>query len=234
MTTNFDRHDEENLVRRAQNGDHHAFAALYHANKPLVVGYLRQRIPRGDPWLVDDITAETFARAWRSLHAYTPRSRLSAWLCTIAHNYLFDHYRKARHETPDGLIPINSATIEPAEETVLRKHDFQHTLAAVRALPPTTRECILRSVAGYTPTETAHALDIATVTMHRRRRDGIQQIHQLLSYNIPLRQWYPKPPSHAHQNPPRRQPGRAARSEVGPQVGTPGGTTSRHSQNPSG
>ncbi|NKQ58750.1 sigma-70 family RNA polymerase sigma factor [Amycolatopsis sp. K13G38] len=88
------------LLRRAQAGDTDAFAQIYQAQRHFVFAYLYRRVTNRHT--AQDLTAETFARAWRSRTAVThQRSEVNAWLVTIARNLLLD-YRKAaaRRECP--------------------------------------------------------------------------------------------------------------------------------------
>jgi RNA polymerase sigma-70 factor (ECF subfamily) len=84
--------------------DTETFAHLYETNVTRTYNHVRARV--GDPDLAEDLTAQTFLRAWQSIGAYRPlpgRPFIS-WLFTIANNLVVDHYRRSRRE----LVGIKS------------------------------------------------------------------------------------------------------------------------------
>jgi RNA polymerase sigma-70 factor (ECF subfamily) len=84
------------------------FAGLYEAHVDRIYTHVRARL--GDPDLAEDLTAQTFLRAWQSIDRYRPLPGrpFLAWLFTIANNLVIDHYRRHRRE----LIGV---TVEPRD-----------------------------------------------------------------------------------------------------------------------
>ena len=79
-------HDERDLVERAAAGDRDAFETLYELNVQPVFAFLRSRAPRE---LAEDLTAETFCRAYQHIGRYEWRGApYRAWLRRIARNLL--------------------------------------------------------------------------------------------------------------------------------------------------
>jgi RNA polymerase sigma-70 factor (ECF subfamily) len=69
------------------------FEELYHAELPRVYNFFRYRF--GDGQLAEDLTSETFEKAWRNRHRYQRNlSAFSTWLFSIARRLAVDHYRK--------------------------------------------------------------------------------------------------------------------------------------------
>ena len=66
--------------------------ALYPEALPEVYGYLRHR--SGDPALAEDLAAETFLQAARSLRDGTVGVVTTGWLVTVARHKLIDHWRR--------------------------------------------------------------------------------------------------------------------------------------------
>jgi RNA polymerase sigma-70 factor (ECF subfamily) len=86
-------HEDCTLVERIQRGDTAAFQALYDKYLRLVYRYVHVRV--GDPQEAEDLTAETFIKAWHGLEKYECRDKpVGAWLFRIAHNQIVDKYRK--------------------------------------------------------------------------------------------------------------------------------------------
>lgn len=82
--TAWDPDVEAQIIARAK-ADRRAFAAIYRAYYPGVVGYLYRRV--GDEHLAEDLAAETFIKAMNGLRKYEPRGLpLKAWLLRIATN----------------------------------------------------------------------------------------------------------------------------------------------------
>ncbi len=75
---------ERSLVLRARDGDKNAFAALYRTHVDVVFGFLRFRAGADR---ADDLTAETFCRAWSGISRYEwTGAPFRAWLLRIAYN----------------------------------------------------------------------------------------------------------------------------------------------------
>ena len=87
-----------------------------------------------------DITAETFVRAWTAPEE--PRlESVKAYLFTIARNLHRKQWRRAsRHEVLDEAMP--DPAISP-DEAAANREEFQRTLAAVHALPEMDRTVLL-------------------------------------------------------------------------------------------
>ena len=86
----------EDATAEARDSD--GFAQLYEAHAGRIYAHVRARV--GDPDLAEDLTAQTFLRAWQSIERYRPLPGrpFIAWLFTIANNLVVDHYRRRRRE----------------------------------------------------------------------------------------------------------------------------------------
>ena len=84
--------EEGGLVHRAKSGDCEAFAKLYDAYLDRVYRYVYFRV--SDDLTAEDLSSQVFLKAWESLDHYQMNgSPFVAWLYTIAHNLVIDHYR---------------------------------------------------------------------------------------------------------------------------------------------
>lgn len=80
-------------IERVQRGDADAFRLLYDQYARFVYRYTLLRIR--NPQDAEDITAETFVRAWRSIAKFQWREvPFGAWLLRIAQNLIIDKTRK--------------------------------------------------------------------------------------------------------------------------------------------
>ncbi len=84
--------DEPKLVRQAKTGDSEAFGVLYDAYMERIYRFIYFRVE--DQQTAEDISSQVFLKAWENLGRFqiggTP---FLAWLYTIAHNAVIDHYR---------------------------------------------------------------------------------------------------------------------------------------------
>src|SRR5215467_5226435 len=79
------------------------FEALYRAELPRIYNFFRYRV--GDGPLAEDLTADTFVKAWRHRARYRrDLAAFSTWLFTIARRVAQDYYRKPHNEIPLGEI----------------------------------------------------------------------------------------------------------------------------------
>jgi RNA polymerase sigma-70 factor (ECF subfamily) len=94
----------------------------------------------GNPHDAQDITAETFVRAWTAPEE--PRlESVKAYLFTIARNLHRKQWRWAsRHEALDEAM-LDAAT--RPDEAAVNREEFQRTMAAVHALPEMDRTVLL-------------------------------------------------------------------------------------------
>ncbi len=70
------------LVRAVAAGDRRAFEALYARHAPTVMRFLHHLCH--DAGLAEDLTQETFVRAWRAAPRFRPEAAVRTWLLEIA------------------------------------------------------------------------------------------------------------------------------------------------------
>ncbi len=85
----------EDLLERARQFDMEALAVIYDTYSPGIYRYAMRLL--GDEQLAEDCTADTFQRFLLALRSRRgPDLHLQAYLYRIAHNWITDHYRRAR------------------------------------------------------------------------------------------------------------------------------------------
>jgi RNA polymerase sigma-70 factor (ECF subfamily) len=96
-----DGSDDSALARQAQAGSTSAFGTLVHRHHGRVFAFLmaitRQRQD------AEDLTQETFLRAWDKLHHYNPELPLLPWLLTLARRQSIAALRRSRPLRPDAM-----------------------------------------------------------------------------------------------------------------------------------
>jgi RNA polymerase sigma-70 factor (ECF subfamily) len=137
----------------------------------------------------EDLTQETFLRAWRFRESYAGRASLRAWLYRIATNVCLDALeRRPRVPTADGevswLQPIPddlllAAPDETDAEVVARETIELAFLVALQHLPPRPRAVlILRDVLGWRARNTAELLETSEASVNsalQRARAGLKE-----------------------------------------------------------
>ena len=87
----------------------------------------------------EDIAQETFVRAWRNAHRWTPgRARFESWVGRIAINLCHDRLRRRRETTMDAP-PERRDGAAPADAALSAGQGAERVRAAVAALPERQR-----------------------------------------------------------------------------------------------
>jgi RNA polymerase sigma-70 factor (ECF subfamily) len=90
--------NERQLVLQAQAGNTEAFGQLYDAYMERIYRFVYFRVE--DQQTAEDITSQVFLKAWSNLDRFSfTRTPYLAWLYTIAHNAVIDHYRTRKVTT---------------------------------------------------------------------------------------------------------------------------------------
>jgi RNA polymerase sigma-70 factor (ECF subfamily) len=125
-------------------------------------GYFRRAVGRHD--LAEDLTQEVFLRVVRATDQYQARGRERAWLFTIAHRVLIDHFRR-RKASPVALATAAPGPRHHAELTDVEPAGVPATQElrvvledALLRLPDEDREIfLLAELAGLSYAEIADA-----------------------------------------------------------------------------
>ena len=133
----------------------------------------------GSPQLAEELTQETFYQAVRSIDRYDGTCRIGTWLCGIAKNVLFTHYRKQRPTVPLDEAPERTAP--SAEETALTEMDRQTVLARIDAMPDPGRAILrLRLLDGLSFRQIGKALGgtetWARVSFYRAKQTLVKEL----------------------------------------------------------
>jgi len=166
----------------ARNGDKDAFGQLYDHYQPSVYRFLYYRV--GSATLAEDLTAETFFRALRSMHSFRWQGKdFGAWLMTIARNLTADHFKAGRtrlEQTTEDMQTLDS-TSEGPEIEVLSSLTNEALLRALGELPTEQREClIMRFLQGLSIAETAEILGRSSGAVKQLQLRGVRNLAKLI------------------------------------------------------
>ena len=124
----------EELACRAQAGSLPSFAMLVQRHQGRLYNFLLRKL--GSEPDAEDVTQETFVRAWQRIDQYRPRWRFSTWLYTIGSRLAINHHRagarRRRVERPAaGFDRAVTGGADPAEQVSrLEDHENVWSLAS--------------------------------------------------------------------------------------------------------
>jgi len=123
--------------------------AVYAEQLPRVYNFFRYRLR--DSTLAEDLTSQTFEKAWRARHRYRRDvAGFATWLLAIARNVAIDHGRARREHAPLEAAVDVAATGTP-EEAQAHASDRERLAALIERLPDRERELLaLKYGAGAT------------------------------------------------------------------------------------
>jgi len=177
--------NDQQLVKRAQQGDRSAVAELYRKNQPSVYRYIAYRV--GSTAVADDLTAEVFVSMVKNINRYEYRGRpLLAWLYIIAGNIVKMHYRrqqKAEFEPlPDEMIDPKSNPEELAQIRLTQ----DRLMAAMPRLTEGQRQVILlKFIEGFDNTEIAAMLDNTEGAIRVLQHRALLALRRVLAEEAP-------------------------------------------------
>lgn len=178
-------HDsDENLLRRAREGDDEAFAALFSRYAAPVLSYLNRLA--GDRQLAENLCQETFLRLYERRRQYRFPAPVRPYLYTIARNILRNHIARRAPETPRGQAldeaPEAAATGLGPLEVAARQDDLEQLERAIRSLSADAREIlVLRHFQGLRYDEIAQILDQPEGTLRSRHARALATLGGLLN-----------------------------------------------------
>ena len=94
------------LVTRVCQGDQEAFRLIFDRYSRPVIGFIYDMV--NDRELAEELTQETFVRAFRAIHSMKPETKLSTWLFGIARNVARESLRARTRSTREVTLEDES------------------------------------------------------------------------------------------------------------------------------
>jgi RNA polymerase sigma-70 factor, ECF subfamily len=145
---------DEELMRRAQNGDRQAFSLIYERYSSAVLSYLYRML--GNVEDVESIGQEVFLRAFRFAPTYRFPEKLSTWLFTITRNLAINNARRRKRSPVRNVTELNLEGVEVsgdpwqvahhATDNVEKQEEIARILTALEDLPTDQKEVIVLGV----------------------------------------------------------------------------------------
>lgn len=177
------------LLHKAQHGDVDAFAELFEEFRPTIHSVAYRLVGADD---CDDVTMETYLKAWKAVPRFRGSSGIKTWLCRIARNTALDFLRarsreEARREPSSRLDdegderqPLVERVADPGGRSPAEQLELQELggvlREAIEALGQIHRTAlIMREVDGLSYREIAAATGVSVGTVmsrlfHARRK----------------------------------------------------------------
>jgi RNA polymerase sigma-70 factor (ECF subfamily) len=180
-----DRHDDAELVAAVLAGDREAFSPLLARWQPSVLGLCRRLLGPGPQ--AEDVAQEAAVHAFLGLPRLADPVRFGAWLHAIAANRARMALRRRRLlalERPplDATVGLRAGEPVPTPEDAWAVQEVHEAiLAALRELPPATREAVIGFyLQGYSYRELAELLGAPLSTIRGRLYHGRRQLRRTL------------------------------------------------------
>ena len=180
VTSSGENVNESQWIRNALAGDADAQWHLYDAHVDRVYRLALRMTSDGS--LAEDLTQDTFIRAFDRLKSFRGDGPFAAWLHRIATSVIYSALRKRsriwKHETTEldpGLV-VSERTTAPDDGELRRCLD-----EAISTLDPTHRLVfVMHDLEGFTPLEIAEAMDTPVGTAKARLSRARKKLRAML------------------------------------------------------
>ncbi len=161
--------DEELLVQRAAAGDERAYGKLVQAYQSRVFNFVRSMV-RNDE-VAEDITQESFVKAFFSLKRLQNAGSFKSWLFRIANNNTLDWLRRKRFQLVDVDDQIHESYVDKRdpESGAMEQERLNHVRAALNKLKPDQKAILVMcDLQGLSYAEIAEVLKVPFGTVQSR------------------------------------------------------------------
>lgn len=188
------RRDYKLLKRALEENDQRAYADLMTLYRDSIYFMLVKIVKNKDD--AEDLTLETFGKAFRYLHKYTPQYAFSTWLFKIAMNNSIDYIRHKNNLPPcvdtdlytcDKEYLVNNYTTDDIltpEQAIMEKERYKMLRLAVEQLPPKYRKIVeLRYYEDLSYDEISKTLDITLSNVKIQLMRARNMLSQMMDKN---------------------------------------------------
>ncbi|HKP64977.1 MAG TPA: RNA polymerase sigma factor [Casimicrobiaceae bacterium] len=189
---------DEALMLNYARGAATAFDMLYARHRGGVYRYVLRHC--GNAHVADEIFQDVWMNVIRSRSTYAPTSRFSAWLYTLAHHRLVDHWRMTGHVdtvsidgddgVSDAVTALPAARADEPDERAEHRDLATKLRTALAKIPPPQRDALLlQQESGLSLLEIATLTGVGVETVKSRLRYAVAKLRNELGA---LREWAPR------------------------------------------
>jgi RNA polymerase sigma-70 factor (ECF subfamily) len=177
------------IIKRAQQGDADAFAALFQIHKARIYSVCLRMTNNATE--AEDLTQDAFLQVFRKLPLFRGDSALSTWLHRVAVNTVLMHFRK---KSP-YQVPLDEPYPNSDGSPIRREYGSKDNrlagcvdrialTAAIKELPPGYRTVyLLHEVEGYEHQEIAEILGCSVGNSKSQLHKAKLRIRELLTHS---------------------------------------------------
>lgn len=174
--------DEELVERCRITGCSQAASELVRRHLRRVRGVIFPMIL--DHSVADDLTQETFLRAWRGLSGFRVEARFSTWLTRIAWNVVQDELSRRERSATIGAdsVEIACSVTDRPDNAILQRELDQQIATALASLSAKLRAAIvLTGLQQLSPNEAAELEGCSIATMYWRIHEARRLLEERLA-----------------------------------------------------
>ena len=183
------------LVKLAMEQNQAAFIVLYTRYNAGVKSHISRYVSQKED--VEDISLESFQKAFSQIGTYNPEYKFSTWLYRIARNTAFDHLSK--HDREKNNMPTTSinedfaelkelpATMHNPEEDIINQQEYDKWLTNIEKLKDDYHIVAkMNLIDNFGYKEIADALDMPINTVKTKIRRAKAQLLKMMDYSDEL------------------------------------------------
>ena len=175
-----DPEELEGLLAGLAAGDRDSLAALYHRTRAAVYGLALSYLKNGHD--AEDVTQDTFVRAWDKADQYRPQGKPLGWLLAIARNLAL---MKLRDRGKSQDLPEDQWENLAIENPMVTLEDRQLLTAAMAVLTDQERQVvILHAVTGLRHKEIAALLEIPLATALSKYHRALKKLKSAMKGEV--------------------------------------------------
>ena len=107
---------------------------------PKVYNYLRRLVRQ--PEIAEDLTQESFLKAWQAFARFAPPQPFLPWILQIARRTAWDYFRKHREQAGPGILELQTDKRPSPEQNALDQENTRRLEAALQQLPEAQRTAV--------------------------------------------------------------------------------------------
>jgi RNA polymerase sigma-70 factor (ECF subfamily) len=179
--------NERQLVLQAQDGNSAAFGQLYDAYMERIYRFVYFRVE--DQQTAEDITSQVFLKAWSNLDRFQfSRTPYLAWLYTIAHNAVIDHYRTRKVTTALDDVQLSQPDhSELVENEIDLTVEMKSVKTALQSLTDDQQKVLtLKFIEGLSNNEIARHLGKREGAIRALQMRGLQALAKQLEEKMAI------------------------------------------------
>lgn len=181
--------DDEQLISAYLEGDDHSLAVLVDRYLPDAYNFAFKLT--NDSHIAEDVTQESFMKAWKNIRKFIPGNSFRTWLFSIIHNTSIDYLRKIRElpfssfENSEGyntIIETLTDTEPLPDELIVMAEDARYVENLLNQINPQYREVLtLRYTSNMTFDEMSKLLRRPLHTVKSQYRRGVASLRRLIN-----------------------------------------------------